>query len=80
MCEFCGYYHSPNGGASGMLIKIVKCANKTDLTDCIIMRSQDENPSMVIFSHGIAKGYFDITYCPKCGERLGEVLENEEKN
>lgn len=77
MCEFCDYYHSPNGGVSGKPIKINKCANETDLTDCQIMRNTHEKPSIVIFSVGMAKGYFDIAYCPACGRKLSEVEENE---
>ena len=71
MCEFCNYYHSSNGGISGKEIKILPCANETDLTDCQIHKgSNDDKYGMVIFSHGMTKGYFNINFCPICGRDL----------
>ena len=70
MCEFCEKYHSIKGDVSGAEIKIDKCANETNLTDCKVITSQNDNPAIIIFSHGIAKGYFYIEYCPKCGRKL----------
>lgn len=70
MCEFCDYYHSTKGGVSGKSIKISKCANETDLTDCTVVSSENDNPCMAIFSNGMAKGYFEVAYCPICGEKL----------
>lgn len=70
MCEFCDKYHSVKGGVSGAEIKISKCGNETNLTDCQIMISQNDNPAMIIYSHGMAMGYFYIEYCPKCGRKL----------
>lgn len=78
MCEFCDCYHSSSGGTSGKPIKINKCANKTDLTDCAIMRETNEAPCVIIYSCGLAKGYFEIAFCPICGRKLSEVSENDE--
>ena len=73
MCEYCDYYHSSNGGVSGKLIKIKKCANKTNLTDCQIHKcGTDDNFGIIVFDCGVAKGYFDIDFCPKCGKKLSE--------
>lgn len=77
MCEFCDYYHSSKGGVSGKQIKISKCANQTDLTDCQIHKGEnDDEYSIVIFSYGMAKGYFNIKHCPICGIDLSSE-ENE---
>lgn len=73
MCEFCDKYHSTKDGVTGKEIKINKCANETDLTDCQVVCRPNHKPAIVIFSHGIAKGYFEIDNCPKCGRELSEV-------
>ena len=70
MCEFCDKYHSVKGGMAGEEIKINKCSNETYLTDCQVVISKDDNPALIIFSYGIAMGYFDIKFCPMCGREL----------
>ena len=69
MCEFCKDYE--NNRIFGADIPIKKCANETDLTDAQIMKNRVYKvPGIVIYSHGMAKGYFDITFCPMCGRKL----------
>ena len=71
MCDFCKDYE--NNRIFGADIPIKKCANETDLTDAQIMKNRvDKVPGIVIYSHGMAKGYFDITFCPMCGRKLVE--------
>lgn len=72
MCEFCQGYNSLKGSTSGKSIKINKCANSTDLTDCNIVIPLNDTPCIIIFDHGIAKGYVDAEYCFKCGRKLVE--------
>ena len=76
MCKFCDKYHSVKGGIAGAEIKIDKCSNETNLTDCQVVISKNDNPALIIFSHGIAMGYFDIKFCPMCGRELRSE-ENE---
>lgn len=77
MCKFCGYYKSSNGGVSGKRININKCANRTDITDCQIHKGEnDDECAIIIFSCGMARGYFNIKYCPICGGDLRSE-ENE---
>ena len=77
MCEFCDKYHSVKGGIAGEEIKINKCSNKTNLTDCQVVISKNDNPALIIFSYGIAMGYFNIKFCPICGRKLIEVSDDE---
>ena len=70
MCESCNIYHSVKCGIAGEEIKINKCSNETNLTDCQVVISKNDNPALIIFSHGIAMGYFDIKFCPMCGREL----------
>lgn len=71
MCDFCKDYKDNRICGADILIK--KCANETDLTDAQIMKNTgDKVPGIVIYSHGAAKGYFDITFCPMCGRKLVE--------
>ena len=72
MCDFCKNY-SVNR-IFGTDIPIKKCANETDLTDAQIMKNTgDKIPGIVIYSnHCMAKGYFDIAFCPICGRKLVE--------
>ena len=79
MCKFCDYYHSSKGGVSGKGIKILKCANETDLTDCQVHKGENDNEfSVVIFSFGITKGYFNINFCPICGRDLRSVKHDKD--
>ena len=77
MCEFCNNYHSSNGGTSGKDIKIKKCANETDLTDCTIVTPSTDSPGIIIFSIGIAKGFIDINFCPICGRDLRSGIDDK---
>ena len=71
MCKFCKEYLDSR--IFGDDIYIRKCANETDLTGAQIMKNTgDKVPGIVIYSHGAAKGYFDITFCPMCGRKLVE--------
>lgn len=72
MCEYCEKYYSEKGMITGKSIKIKECAMSTDLTDCNVYRSPNENPAIIIFSMGMAKGYMDINFCPMCGEKLSD--------
>lgn len=70
MCEFCRQWHDENT-ICGSEMKIYKCAKETELTTAQIMKSTNDNkPSVVIFQGGVAKGYFEIDYCPICGRKL----------
>jgi hypothetical protein len=73
MCEFCRKWHDENT-ICGANIKIYKCANETNLTNAqIMMNTGDKVPGIVIYSnHCMAKGYFDIAFCPMCGRKLVE--------
>ena len=77
MCEFCDYYHSTKGNTAGKEIKIHKCANETDLTDCQVICSDNDRPALIIFSYGAAKGYINIEFCPLCGRKLNKVSGND---
>ena len=69
MCDFCKNYG--DNRIFGDAIPIRKCANETDLTNAQIMKNTgDKAPGIVIYSHGVAKGHFDITFCPMCGRKL----------
>lgn len=71
MCDFCKDYE--NNRIFGADIPIKKCANETDLTDAQIMKNTgDKVPGIVIYTHGAAKGHFDIAFCPMCGRKLVE--------
>lgn len=70
MCEFCREWHDRDT-ICGADIKIHKCARETDLTTAQIMKSaNDSKPGVVISQGGVAKGFFEINYCPICGRRL----------
>lgn len=75
MCEFCESSRTPKGHVFGKDIKINKCANETDLTDCQVVFGTPDTPALIIFAHGEAKGYVDIAYCPICGRKLSEEAE-----
>ena len=69
MCDFCKNYDDNKIFGAGIPIR--KCANETDLTGAQIMKNTgDKVPSIVIYSHGAAKGYFNIAFCPMCGREL----------
>lgn len=52
-------------------MEIKSCATETDLKDCQVYLNNNDNPSIIIFDkHGMARGYFEIKYCPKCGRKL----------
>lgn len=69
MCKFCKEYLDSR--ICGADIPIKKCANETNLTDARIMKNRgDKVPGIVIFSHGMSKGYFDIAFCPMCGRKV----------
>ena len=72
MCEFCKNYD--NNRICGANIPIQKCVNETNLTDAqIMMNTGDKLPGIVIYSnHCVARGYFDISFCPMCGRKLVE--------
>lgn len=72
MCEFCKDYD--NNRIFGANIPIQKCANETNLTNAqIMMNTGDKVPGIVIYSnYCMAKGYFDIVFCPMCGRKLVE--------
>lgn len=71
MCDFCKDYD--DNRICGADIPIQMCANETNLTDAQIMKNRgDKAPGIVIYSRGMAKGYFDITFCPMCGRKLVE--------
>lgn len=73
MCEFCDKYHSSRGSISGKSIEINKCAPDTNLRECQVYIMKGDNPSIIIFDKcGMARGYFDIEYCPMCGRKLVE--------
>lgn len=72
MCRFCKEWHDKNA-IFGADIKIHKCANETNLTTAQIMKKTNDSKSgVVIFQGGVAKGYFEIDYCPICGRKLVE--------
>ena len=70
MCEFCN--SNDKKQIFGSHIAIHKCANETNLTDAqIMMNTWDKVPGIVIYSnHCMARGYFDISFCPMCGRKL----------
>lgn len=35
-----------------------------------IVQSKNDTSGIVLWRHGTASGYFDIQYCPFCGDRL----------
>lgn len=72
MCEFCN--SNDKKQIFGSHIAIHKCANETNLTDAqIMMNTGDKVPGIVIYSnYCMAKGYFDIAFCPICGRKLVE--------
>ena len=71
MCEFCDKYHSSKGIIAGKEIVINKCASDTDLKDCNVHLHSGDVPSIIIWSkNGMARGYFDIAFCPMCGRKL----------
>ena len=71
MCDFCKNYS--DNRIFGTDIPIKKCAYETDLTDAqIMMNTGDKVPGIVIYSYCMAKGYFDIVFCPMCGRKLVE--------
>ena len=71
MCEFCDKYNSTKGMKTGELMEIKSCATETDLKDCQVYLNNNDNPSIIIFDkYGMARGYFEIKYCPKCGRKL----------
>ena len=71
MCEFCDKYRSGKGIITGKEMKIKKCASDTDLKDCQIYIHKGDKPAIIIWSkNGIARGYFEIECCPKCGRKL----------
>lgn len=72
MCEYCEElcYENTILGAD---IKIHKCANRADLTIAQIMKHASERkPGIVIYQGNLAKGHFEINYCPMCGRKLVE--------
>ena len=73
MCEFCRTWHNKNT-ICGADIKIHKCASETTLTTAqIIKNANDSKPGVVILqNNAVAKGYFEIDYCPMCGRKLAE--------
>lgn len=73
MCEFCREWHDKDA-ICGANMKIHKCVNETDLTTAQIMKSTNDNkPAVIVFQNNvIAKGYFEIDYCPICGRKLVE--------
>ena len=71
MCEFCDKYHSTKGMTTGESMEIDKCATETDLKDCQVYLNNNDKPSIIIFDkYGMARGYFEIKCCPKCGRKL----------
>ena len=71
MCEFCDKYHSGKGIITGKEMQIKKCASDTDLKDCQVYLRNGDNPTIIIWGkNGIARGYFEIEFCPKCGRKL----------
>lgn len=72
MCEFCN--SNDKKQIFGSHIAIHKCANETNLTNAqIMMNTGDKVPGIVIYSnYCMAKGYFDIAFCPICGRKLVE--------
>lgn len=72
MCEFCN--NNDKKQIFGSHIAIHKCANETNLTNAqIMMNTGDKVPGIVIYSnYCMAKGYFDIAFCPICGRKLVE--------
>lgn len=70
MCEFCN--SNDKKQIFGAHIPIHKCANETNLTDAqIMMNTGDKVPGIMIYSnYCMAKGYFDIAFCPMCGRKL----------
>lgn len=75
MCEYCEGYNSSKGGSHGKAIKITKCANPTELTDCNVIIPSNDKPCIIIFAHGMAMGYIEADYCIKCGRKLSEDKE-----
>lgn len=72
MCRFCKEWYDKNA-IFGADIKIHKCANETKLTTAQITENANDNkPAVVIFQDCVAKGYFEINYCPMCGRKLVE--------
>ncbi|MCL2175566.1 MAG: hypothetical protein FWB73_05930 [Treponema sp.] len=55
-CEFCG---------PASKIKLTPCANG-EMN--IVMGIIDKG--IVVFQHGLALGFLDVEYCPKCGAKL----------
>lgn len=71
MCDCCNKFHSTKEITIGKSMEINKCATNTDLKDCQVYLHKDYKPSIIIFDKtGIAKGYFDIEFCPMCGAKL----------
>lgn len=73
VCEFCDKYYSQKGMITGKEIAINKCATDTDLKDCQVYLHGGDNPSIIIWGkNGMARGYFEIAFCPMCGRKLVE--------
>ena len=71
MCEFCNGKHSTKGMMIGKELKINQCATDTDLRDCQVYLNNNDKPSIIIFDkYGMARGYFEIEFCPMCGRKL----------
>lgn len=71
MCEFCDKYHSQEGMISGKEIAINRCAFYSELKECQVHLRGDDSPSIIIWDkYGIARGYFEVAFCPMCGRKL----------
>ena len=65
MCKHCE-------GIYGKDIDIKESSNckETQTNKAQIVQLKGDKPGIVLYKNGLAQGYFDIEYCPKCGRKL----------
>ncbi|MHB9924793.1 hypothetical protein [Clostridium botulinum] len=69
MCKHCE-------GIFGKVIDIEESPDfkETQPNRAQIIQLKNDKPGIVLYKCGLAQGYFDIEYCPKCGRKLlGEI-------
>lgn len=73
MCDYCRIWHGDNTICGQSFEINAVNDNHERFTDAQILQNEnDKEPGIVIFLNGRARGYFNITYCPRCGRKLVE--------